>query len=78
MWGDWAIGPCSKTCGGGTRYNHRSKQTIAEYGGSECYNVYGQTAWGDHEMSIEDCNTQQCPGKYISAQLDNYNFLFDL
>ena len=47
-WNDWQIGPCSKTCGGGTRINHRTKK-IEEANGGNC----------EGEATIEEvCNAQ--------------------
>ena len=51
-WGEWEIGECSRSCGGGVKKLSRNKTveelfTICEGNGS-------------YE---EDCNVQECPGK---------------
>ena len=54
-WNDWQIGPCSKTCGGGTRINHRTKKT-EEANGGNC----------EGEATIEEvCNAQVCPRRFL-------------
>ena len=51
VWGEWLIGECSQTCGGGTRENTREKTSVELYGGA-CYGTSSIT---------EDCNTEECP-----------------
>jgi len=51
------LGPfsqCSKTCGGGTQTKTYTVTTPAQYGGTECPNLNGDT-------QIQPCNTQPCP-----------------
>merc|ERR1711962_1869687 len=50
-WGDWELGECSKTCGGGWRTNYRKVLVHESNGGKACT---GKT-W-----KTEDCNTQSC------------------
>ena len=52
-WSAWQTGPCSVSCGGGTRTSNRSKTVEENYGG-ECI---GQPIF--HDV----CNTQNCPSK---------------
>ena len=52
-WSAWQTGPCSVSCGGGTRTSNRSKTVEENYGG-ECI---GQPIFQ------EVCNTQNCPSK---------------
>ena len=51
VWNEWQIGECSKTCGGGTRTNTRTKKVQEAHGG---------TCEG-HATSKEECNAQECP-----------------
>ena len=51
-WGDWKIGECDKSCGGGIRVNTREKKIIAENGGKECN--------GSATLELT-CNTNDCP-----------------
>ena len=54
-WNDWQLGECSKTCGGGTRINSRTKKT-EEANGGIC----------EGEAIMQDvCNTQACPRKFL-------------
>ena len=54
-WNEWQVGECSKTCGGGTRIDHRTKKT-EEANGGIC----------EGDATFEDvCNTEACPGKYL-------------
>ena len=52
-WGDWIVGECSQSCGGGTRTNTREPKVLAEHGGEECH--------GPASMD-ENCNVQNCQG----------------
>ena len=51
-WNEWVHGECSKTCGGGTRKNFRSKRITEDLGG---------TCLGERTLT-DECNTQGCPG----------------
>ena len=52
------MGECSKTCGGGTRINQRTKKT-EEANGGIC----------DGQATMEDvCNTEVCPRKYLGPK----------
>ena len=52
-WGNWEIGDCSKSCGGGTRTNSRQK-ILEESNGGKC----------DGTNTIqENCNEQKCSGR---------------
>ena len=51
-WNEWQIGECSKTCGGGTRSNNRTKKVEEMHGG---------ICEGESAVS-ESCLTQDCPG----------------
>ena len=53
-WGQFEIGECSQTCGGGMRTNTRSHIVTAEHGGLECLGP---------DAVNETCNNQECPGK---------------
>ena len=60
-WGEWKIGECNKSCGGGFRINTRtveSKDSREECAGSSTIS--------------ESCNVQECPGKIFC--ISNYNF----
>ena len=63
-WGDWVVGECSITCGGGTRSNTRDRKIDAAFGGRECP---GQAS------ITEACNVQECPGNifFIVFSFDN-------
>ena len=50
-WGDWELGECTKTCGGGKRTNYRKILVHQSNGGKACTG----TTW-----KTEDCNTQSC------------------
>ena len=52
-WGDWIVGDCSQSCGGGTRTRTREVKVSAQYGGEECN---GPTSID------ESCNLQNCQG----------------
>ena len=54
-WGNWQIGECSQTCGGGSRINNRKIIIASAHGGKECSGPTTVT---------EQCNTKECPGKY--------------
>ena len=55
-WNDWIKGTCSKSCGGGTRTNTRTKKVSAAHGGEEC----------DGAAAVEEtCNVKKCPGNEI-------------
>ena len=56
-WGDWVVGECSRTCGGGTRSNLRERKIEAAFGGRECPGPASIT---------EACNVQECPGSLLS------------
>ena len=51
-WGEWELGDCSKSCGGGIRLNYREK-TVHEMFGGKCE---GYPTFEEH------CNPQNCPG----------------
>ena len=53
IWGDWVIGQCSKTCGGGIQIDSREKLQEDLFGGEPCD--------GDSTRQTE-CNTEECPG----------------
>ena len=55
-WDEWAVGACSKSCGGGTRTNKRSPKIEADFGGSNCTGASNIT---------EDCNIIPCPGNFL-------------
>ncbi len=56
QWAEW--GPCTETCGGGTR--ERTRDCIGPYNG-------GQSCQGLN-VDTENCNTQECPpGRYFTA-----------
>ena len=55
-WGQFKIGECSQTCGGGMRTNTRSRIVTAEHGGVECQGL---------NAVEESCNNQECPGKTL-------------
>jgi len=61
QWGEWTIGECSKTCGGGRRLDTRVK-IVEQFGGHPCV--------GDDSI-IEACNTDPCP---VSDCADQYGF----
>ena len=51
-WGEWKVGGCTKTCGGGTQKKTRVK-TFPEKNGGTCTGQSTET---------QSCNTQRCPG----------------
>ena len=51
IWGDWKIGTCSKSCGGGSRTDERRKIREEDFGG-KCD--------GD-ATKVESCNENECP-----------------
>ena len=51
-WGDWTIGECSVTCGGGSQTDTR-QQSEARYGGKKCE--------GKPKRELK-CNNDACPG----------------
>ena len=53
-WGDWIIGDCSQTCGGGNRTDVRTEKNSATHGGEQCTGPTSIT---------ESCNVQECPGR---------------
>ena len=54
-WSSWSLGPCSKTCGGGTQISTRvCDNPKPSCGGKECE--------GPNTDSIK-CNDFCCPGK---------------
>ena len=59
-WNIWEIGECSKSCGGGTRTNTRTKKREESLGG---------TCIGDSSKK-EDCNTDQC-GNFLHTMSMN-------
>ena len=63
-WGDWVVGECSITCGGGTRSNTREIKIDAAFGGRQCPGLASIT---------EACNVQECPGSlfFIVFSFDN-------
>ena len=52
-WGDWVIGKCSKTCGGGVQIDSREKLQEELFGGEPCDGVSTRQS---------ECNTDECPG----------------
>ena len=64
-WGEWELGDCSKSCGGGIRLNYREK-TVHEMFGGKCE---GYPTFEEH------CNPQNCPGntKLIETILIHVN-----
>ena len=52
VWSDWNFGPCSSSCGKGTRVGTRIK-SIKEDNGGVC-NGHSSITW--------ECNGQECPG----------------
>ena len=52
QWSSWAVGSCSKSCGGGQRTKQRTK-LVTESNGGKCS---GQTS------ITEPCNTVSCNG----------------
>ena len=55
-WNDWMHDYCTKSCGGGTRTNVRTKKVPAANGGEQC----DGDAW-----IKESCNVRKCPGNEI-------------
>ena len=54
-WGTWQNGPCSVTCGRGTRHKKRSKLS-EERNGGKCE--------GD-SFRLEPCNNESCSGMLL-------------
>ena len=58
-WNEWQIGDCSKTCGGGSRSNTRTKKVEEAHGGI-C----------EGESTIrESCNTMECTGSKLGFNI---------
>ena len=55
-WGAWET--CSLTCGGGTQVRNRAVDQETLFGGNECT--------GDHNET-QSCNSNGCPGIYVSV-----------
>ena len=56
-WSTWRLGPCSKTCGGGTQnYTRLCNNPVPSCGGNDCPGL---------RVDINSCNTHCCPGKVI-------------
>ena len=54
-WSSWRRGPCSKSCGGGTRQRTRvCNNPQPDCGGKECHGPI---------VDVESCNTNIYPGK---------------
>ena len=66
-WGQFEIGECSQTCGGGMRTNTRSHIVTAEHGGVECLGP---------DAVNETCNIQECPGKTHTYPWPWYESIF--
>ena len=64
-WNEWQIGECSKTCGGGTRSNNRTKNVEEMHGG---------VCEGESTVN-EPCNTQDCPGSISGFNIFAFNTL---
>ena len=56
VWDEWIEGPCSTTCGAGTRTNSRSKVVVQSNGG---------TCTGS-STEVVMCEDQPCPSMYRS------------
>ena len=54
-WGTWQNGPCSATCGGGTRHKKRSKLS-QERNGGKCEG---------ESFKLETCNNESCAGMLL-------------
>ena len=53
-WGDWTIGKCSKTCGGGVQVDSRDKLQEELFRGKPC---------DGNSTRHRECNTdRECPG----------------
>ena len=50
IWGEWKEGKCSKSCGGGSRTDERSKESPEKNGG---------TCEGESTRTVR-CNEQNC------------------
>lgn len=59
-WGDWNFGECSKSCGGGVRFDTREKLIKALNGGKDCSGPSNIT---------ENCNIHDCPGDHLYSKL---------
>ena len=58
-WRNWEYGECSKTCGGGSRTNTRSKRIEETFGGV----CIGEA------IEVEECNTEKCPGMWVDFHI---------
>ena len=63
VWNVWQAGACSKTCGGGTRKDTRTKKTVEKHGG---------TCRGKASFE-EKCNTEKCPSKKAHIYSHHFN-----
>ena len=52
-WGEWMIGECSASCGGGHRRRTRSPKIEANSGGWDC---------SGPSTSMDSCTLRECPG----------------
>ena len=66
-WGDWSFGECSKSCGGGIRFDIREKLIKALNGGKDCSGPSNIT---------ENCNIHDCPGDCICSDFKIGAILF--
>ena len=70
-WSEWRLGPCSRTCGGGTQnYTRVCDNPKPSNGGKQCE---GPSVYTHKEL----CNIECCPGqmKCIVTSLHCFNQL---
>ena len=60
-WSTWRVGPCSKTCGGGTQeYIRVCDNPTPACGGKQCVGSSSYSA---------NCNPVCCPGKILTVTI---------
>ena len=62
-WGDFTWGPCSQTCGSGTKEGSRTVTTYQAYGGSGCTGPEKRTV----KCNIGDCPPVSCTRRCFGA-----------
>ena len=76
-WGNWTVGACSKTCGGGIWVKtHECNNPVPAYGGSQCMLVDGNGTTGLTESIEEICNRKKCPGKRYHYFIQACDFFY--
>ena len=63
-WSEWRLGPCSKTCGGGTQnYTRVCDNPKPSCGGKQCQ---GPSSYAHKQL----CNIECCPGQMKCIEIN--------